>query len=64
MHHYIPDGLLARFSIAGPDSDIAFAAMRAFIAELVMTVRGAVRAPLIGTERARLLLGQSAAAKS
>ena len=64
MHHYIPDGLLARFSIAGPDSDIAFATMRAFIAELVMTIHGPVRAPLIGTERARLLLGQSVTAKS
>src|SRR5262249_34827860 len=58
MHHYIPDGLLARFSIAGPDSEIAFAVIRAFIAELILKVGAATRAPLIGTERARLLLGQ------
>ena len=33
--------------------------MRTFIAELVMKVQATTRAPLIGTERARLLLGQS-----
>jgi EpsI family protein len=63
MHHYIPDGLLARFSIAGPDSDLAFAAMRKFIPELVLKSRASARAPLIGTERARLLQRQAAAAK-
>ena len=64
MHHYIPDGLLARFSVSGPDSEPAFATMRAFIAELVMKVQAATRAPLIGTERAHLLLRQSVPAKS
>ena len=64
MHHYIPDGLLARFSVSGPDSEPAFATMRTFIADLVMKVQAATRAPLIGTERARLLLGQSVTAKS
>jgi EpsI family protein len=63
MHHYIPDGLLARFSIAGPDSGLAFTALRAFIAELVLKVQATTRAPLIGTERARLLLGQSGTAR-
>jgi EpsI family protein len=64
MHHYIPDGLLARFSITGPDSEPAFAAMRSFIAELVMKVGAASRAPLIGTERARLLLGPPETARN
>jgi len=56
MHHYIPDGLLARFSIIGPDIEPAFATMRTFIAELILKVAAGSRAPLIGTERARLLL--------
>ena len=62
MQHYIADGLLARFSISGPDSQLAFTAMRTFIAELVM--KTTMRVPLIGTERARLLLDQPATARS
>lgn len=64
MHHYIPDGLLARFSVGGPDSALAFAAIRAFIAELVLRVAASSRAPLIGTERAKMLLGDPAMAKT
>jgi EpsI family protein len=62
MHHYIPDGLLARFSVSGPDNELAFAAIRSFIPELVMNAK--IRAPLIGTERARLLQSLPATAKS
>lgn len=55
MHRYIPDGLLARFSIAGVDMDASFASMRAFVAELVMQVAPADRGVLVGTERAAAL---------
>ena len=64
MHHYIPDGLLARFSVSGPDSAPAFAAMKTFIAELVLKVAAGSRAPLIGTARARLLEAIPQTAKS
>jgi hypothetical protein len=64
MHHYIPDGLLARFSVSGPDSAPAFATMQAFIAALVLKVAAGSRAPLIGTARARLLQGDPQTAKS
>ena len=63
MHHYIADGLLARFSMGGPDSALAFTAMGAFITELVLKVAAGSRAPLIGTERAQMLLGQAETAK-
>lgn len=56
MHRYIPDGLLARFSIAGPDTQANFASMRSFIAEILMQVAAADRGVLIGTERARALI--------
>ena len=55
MHRYIPDGLLARFSIAGPDTASAFGILRQFISELVMQVADGQRAVLIGTSRARML---------
>lgn len=58
MHRYIPDGLLARFSIAGADMDASFAGMRSFIAELVMRVAPADRGVLIGTARAQALSGK------
>ena len=35
IHRYIPDGLLARFSISGSDTNFAFATMRGFIRELI-----------------------------
>lgn len=55
LHRYIPDGLLARFSIAGVDMEASFANMRAFISELVMQVAPADRGVLVGTERAQAL---------
>jgi EpsI family protein len=55
MHRYIPDGLLARFSIAGPDTASAFGVLRQFISDLVMQVAEGQRAVLIGTSRAQML---------
>lgn len=55
IHRYVPDGLLARFSIAGPDTASAFRIMEAFIAGLVLHVADDQRAALIGSSRARLL---------
>lgn len=60
MHRYIPDGLLARFSIAGADTEASFANMRSFIAELVMQVAPADRGVLVGTERAAALAAKPA----
>jgi EpsI family protein len=57
LHRYIPDGLLARFSIAGTDMDTSFASMRSFVSELVMGVAAADRGVLVGTERAARLAG-------
>lgn len=62
MHRYIPDGLLARFSIAGADMEAGFVNIRAFIAEMVMWVAAADRGVLVGTERAAALGGKSLAA--
>ena len=56
IHRYIPDGLLARFSVAGPDTASAFEIMRLFIAGLVGRVAAGERAALIGTSRAHLLV--------
>jgi EpsI family protein len=53
VHRYIPDGLLARFSVSGSDTASSFRIMRNFVSELVLYVAGDLRAPLIGTERAR-----------
>lgn len=64
MHRYIPDGLLARFSIAGVDMDASFANMRSFISELVMQVAPADRGVLVGTARAQALAGNSQAART
>lgn len=58
MHRYIPDGLLARFSVAGVDMEAGFAGMRSFISELVMQVAPADRGVLVGTERAAALAAQ------
>lgn len=59
LHRYIPDGLLARFSVAGVDMDSSFKNMRSFISELVMQVAPADRGVLVGTERA-VALGRPA----
>jgi EpsI family protein len=55
IHRYIPDGLLARFSMAGQDTSSAFVSMQTFISSLVMHVSKDQRSVLVGTERARLL---------
>lgn len=64
MHRYIPDGLLARFSIGGVDMEASFASMRSFIAELVMQVASSDRGVLVGTARAQALSGKSPAART
>ena len=55
MHRYIPDGLLARFSVAGTDTAPAFQTLKSFISELVMRVASDQRLVLVGTARARAL---------
>ena len=55
MHRYIPDGLLARFSVAGTDIAPAFQTLKSFISELVMRVASNQRVVLVGTARARAL---------
>jgi EpsI family protein len=59
MHRYIPDGVLARFSVPGPDSEIAFKTMREFITQLIAGIDGGDRAVLIGTARAVALAATS-----
>ena len=59
VHRYIPDGLLARFSISGSDTALSFRIMRNFVSDLVLHVAGNLRAPLVGTKRARLLASAS-----
>ncbi|HWY60334.1 MAG TPA: EpsI family protein [Rhizomicrobium sp.] len=58
MHHYIPDGLLARFSVVGPDATTGLRVMMQFIPRLVAHVAAGQLGPLIGTSRA-LLVSQS-----
>jgi EpsI family protein len=53
---YVPDGLLARFSVEGIEPERAFALLTRLIGELVAAVKPSVRAPLIGTPRARTML--------
>jgi EpsI family protein len=59
IHRYIPDGLLARFSIGGAATAPAFDVMKAFISKLVMGVAGDKRSVLVGTLRANLLSANS-----
>ena len=56
MHHYIPDGLLARFSVVGPDKVSSLAIMERFVPDLVMHVAANQRRALIGTARASALM--------
>jgi EpsI family protein len=58
MHHYIPDGLLARFSVVGPDAQAAVATMVRFIPLLIAHVPANELAPLVGTERAEAIGGR------
>jgi EpsI family protein len=64
MHRYSPDGLLARFSVAGTDTEASFTSMRSFISDLVMEVAAADRGVLVGSERAARLGGGGLASKS
>ena len=59
IHRYIPDGLLARFSVAEPATARIFDAMGVFISDLVMRVAADYRRVLIGTVRANLLSSNS-----
>ena len=55
MHRYIPDGLLARFSMVETGSDSAFAEMCRFIPALLAEVPKNRLSVFVGTRRARLL---------
>ena len=55
MHHYIADGLLARFSVAGDDVAGAIDVMQEFVPRLVENVPAGDRQGLIGTRRAELM---------
>lgn len=57
----IPDGLLARFAMAGVEPETAWAAIQAFVASLVMAIKADRRNVLIGTARAKALQDQAAA---
>jgi len=56
MHRFIPDGLLARFSVIGPDKAASLAIMERFVPNLVMRVAAKERRALIGTARASSLM--------
>ena len=56
MKGEIADGLLARFSIVGPDIEASLETMKSFIPKLVMAVAPDRRGVLIGTERAARLV--------
>jgi EpsI family protein len=56
MHRYIPDGLLARFSVVGPDKAASLAILERFIPKLVVQVAAGQRRALIGTVRASSLM--------
>lgn len=55
MHGYIPDGLLARFSMVEPGSGSAFGEMERFIPALLSEIPKDRLGVFVGTERARLL---------
>jgi len=56
MHRFIPDGLLARFSVIGSDKAASLAIMERFVPNLVMHVAAKERKALIGTQRASSLM--------
>ncbi len=56
MHRFIPDGLLARFSVIGSDKTASLAIMERFVPNLVMHVAAKERRALIGTARASSLM--------
>jgi EpsI family protein len=55
MHRYIPDGLLARFSMVEEDAARAFATISAFIPALLAQVPNDRRSVFVGTIRAQEL---------
>ena len=55
MHHYIADGLLARFSVAGQDVSASMQILESFVPKLIADVRTDRRRSLVGTSRAQLL---------
>jgi EpsI family protein len=55
MHRYIPDGLLARFSMVETGSGAAFAEISRFIPELLSEIPKDRLGVFVGTTRARLL---------
>jgi EpsI family protein len=55
MHRYIPDGLLARFSMDETDTGNAFAAIVGFIPALLVQIATNRRDVFVGTARAQLL---------
>jgi hypothetical protein len=62
MEHYIPDGLLARFSVVGPDAQAALETMSRFIPLMIAHVAKDQLAPLVGTERAMAITGKGRSA--
>jgi EpsI family protein len=52
---YVADGLLARFSVEGSDSQAAFGALQAFIRAMIVSTAASDRAALIGTRLAGAL---------
>jgi EpsI family protein len=57
MEHYIPDGLLARFSVVGTDTRAALDTMTRFVPVLIAHVDPGRLAPLVGTQRALAMEG-------
>ena len=57
---YIADGLLARFSALGADSNAAVAVLEQFISAMVHSVSAAQRRGLIGTARANAMAAAGA----
>jgi EpsI family protein len=55
VHLYISDGLLARFSTSGSETELAFSTLKHFIAMLVAKVATSRRSALIGSVRASQL---------
>jgi EpsI family protein len=64
MHRYVPDGVLARFSVSGPAVDASFQSLKQFIPELIMQVARNQRNVLIGTARARILSADASPLRS
>ena len=55
MHHFIADGVLARFSVVGQDVPLAMNVVNHFVPDLLAHIDSDNRRALIGTERANLM---------